>query len=144
MVKVKAEIDTCSAAARRRGLTLIEVLLAVAILGMGIVMMLTAISRCLRVLQASAEYHDVLWALSAGEVEFPMIQTERDEDMEPDDFEVSAEDFDGFRYERLVEDPYESAEDSEVRLIVIKTRISWMGRSKEKAEEITRYWLYRE
>lgn len=131
-------------AVRRRGLTLIEVLLAVAILGLGIVMMLTAISRCLRVLQVSSGYHDVLWALSAGEAEFPMVFADNADDVEPEDIEVSAEDFGGFVYERMVEDPYESEEDSEVRLLVVKTRVAWAGRTEEKFEEVTRYWLYRE
>ena len=144
MGKQKAEMGMHFDAGHRRGLTLIEVLLAVAILGLGIVMMLTAISRCLRVLQVSTGYHDALWALSAGEAEFPMIVTDHDDDTEPEDLEVSAEDFDGFVYERTIEDPYESEEDSEVRLLVVKTRVAWAGRENEKFEEVTRYWLYRE
>jgi len=133
-----------SRAIRKRGLTLIEVLLAVTILSLGMVVMLTAISRCLRVLKVSTGYHDALWALSAGHAEFPMIRTEKDDDMDPDDFEVSAEDFGGFSYERTVDDPYESDEDSEVRLLVIKTRVAWADRGKENSEEVMRYWLYRE
>lgn len=144
MEKQKAEMGMHTNTGHRRGLTLIEVLLAVAILGLGIVMMLTAISRCLRVLQVSTGYHDALWALSAGEAEYPMIQRTDGEKMEPEDLEVSAEDFNGFVYERTVEDPYESEEDSEVRLLVVKTRVAWAGRENEKFEEVTRYWLYRE
>ena len=134
-----------SRAIRKRGLTLIEVLLAVAILGVGIVMMLTAISRCLRVFDASTGYHDVMWTLSAGEVEYPMIHKANDDDMEPEDLAVSPEEFDGVVYERIVEDPYEGDEDSDVRLLVVKIRLTWPGRrGKEKAEEVTRYWLFRE
>lgn len=107
-------------------------------------MMLTAISRCLRVLQVSTGYHDALWALSAGEVKYPMIQKANDDDMEPEDLAVSPDEFDGMVYERTVDDPYEGDEDNEVRLLVVKTRVSWAGRKSDKSEDVTRYWLYRE
>jgi prepilin-type N-terminal cleavage/methylation domain-containing protein len=129
---------------KRCGLTLIEVLLAVTILSLGMVVMLTAISRCLRVMSVSTSYHNALWALSAGDAEFPMLQTEKRDDMEPEDFEVSVEDFGGISYERTIEDPYESDQDSDARMIVVRTRVAWSDRGKENAEEVVRYWLYRE
>jgi len=129
---------------RKGGLTLIEVLLAAAFLSLALVTILTAISRCLWVFKASAQYHKALWALSAGEVDHPLIRTMKNDDTEPDDYEVGAEDYDGITYERTVEDPYEDEEDSEVRLIIIKTKLSWEGLRKERTEEITRYVLFRE
>jgi len=128
----------------KSGLTLIEVLLASALLSVAMVSMLTAISRCLHVFQVSASYHNALWALTAGEVEHPLIKTLKADDIEPDDYEVSPEEYGDVTYERAVEDPYEDDEDSEVRLLVIKTKLSWMGRNREKNENITRYLLYRE
>ncbi len=128
----------------KRGLTLIEVLLASALLSVAMVSMLTAISRCLFVFQTSASYHDALWAFTAGEVEHPLIKTLKADDVDPDDYEVSPEEYGDVTFERTVEDPYEDDEDSEIRLLVIKTKLSWMGRNREKSEEITRYLLYRE
>ncbi len=128
----------------KSGLTLIEVLLASALLSVAMMSMLTALTRCLHVFQTSASYHDALWALTMAEVENPLIKTLKAEDVEPDDYEVSPEEYNGIMYERSVEDPFEDDEDSEVRLIVIKTKLSWMGRNREKTEEITRYLLYRE
>ncbi len=128
----------------KSGLTLIEVLLASALLSVAMVSMLTAITRCLHVFHTSASYHDAMWALTMAEVENPLIKTLRAEDFEPDDHDVSPEEYGDVTYERSVEDPYEDDEDSEVRLIVIKTKLSWAGRNREKSEEITRYLLYRE
>jgi Flp pilus assembly pilin Flp len=127
-----------------RGLTLIEVLLATVFLSLAMVSMLTAISRCLLVFTTSASYHKAMWALSAGEVEHPLVTSLQADDVEPEDYEVSPEDYDGISYERTVEDPYKDDEDSEVRLLVIKTKLSWTGSHKEKSEEITRYVLFRE
>jgi len=128
----------------RRGLTLIEVLLASALLSVAMVSMLTAISRCLQVFHISSGYHEAMWALTMAEVENPLIKTLSAKDFDPDDYEVSPVEYGDVTYERCVEDPYEDDEDSEVRLLVIKTKLSWMGRNREKDEEITRYLLYRE
>jgi prepilin-type N-terminal cleavage/methylation domain-containing protein len=123
------------------GMTLIEVLIAVAILSVGLVMMLTAISRCLGVLKIAEQYHKSMWALSAGEAEFPLF---RRPDMKPEDYEVPAKDYDGIRFERLVADPDADSEDNEMRLVVLTTKLSWQGRSREQAEEVVRYVLYHE
>ena len=133
----------CPKRSRRSGLTLIEVLLATTLLSLGLVVMMTAISRCLIVLTKSASYHQAMWALSAGESEYPLFQPPEG-DMKPSDFEVSPEAFGGVTYERTVEDPDESAEDNKVRLLVVRTKLSWEGRGKQHNENITRYFLYRE
>jgi hypothetical protein len=127
----------------RSGLTLIEVLLATALLSLGLVVMMTAISRCLIVLTKSTSYHKAMWALNAGEAEYPLFQPPQG-DSDPADFEVSPEDFGGVTYERTIEDPDESADDNEVRLLVVRTKLSWEGRGKQHSENVTRYFLYRE
>ncbi len=128
------------------GLTLIEVLLAVTILSLGLVVMLAAISRCLGVLKVSTRYHDVMWALSAGEAEYPLVVTDRRgaEPEDPEDLGVSTEEFGGILYERTVDDPYEDEDDSDVRLLIVRTRLAWADRGRENSDEIVRYWLYRE
>lgn len=124
-----------------RGMTLIEVLMAVAFLSLGLVMMLTAISRCLGVLRISEQYHKALWALSAGESDFPLIRTR---DSSPDDFEVPPQDYDGIRFERLMEDPDAESDERANRLVVLRTRLSWDARGREQVEEVVRYVLYQE
>jgi hypothetical protein len=128
----------------KKGLTLIEVLLAAAFLGLAVTTILTAISRCLQVYKSAAMYHKELWALSAGESEHPLIVTMRPKDFDPEDYEVSAEDYDGVTYERTVEDPFEGDDDSDVRLLVVKTKLNWTGRHGERSDEIMRLILYRE
>ncbi len=123
------------------GMTLIEVLMAVAFLSLGLVMMLTAISRCLGVLDISRQYHKALWALSAGEADFPLI---RSADAKPEDFGVDPHDYDGIRFERIAEDPDADSEEREIRLVVLRTRLSWQGRGREQVEEVVRYVLYQE
>lgn len=128
----------------RRGLTLIEVLLAVTFLSLGLVMMLTAISRCLGVLKVSSTYHDVMWALSAGEVEYPLIQPEAWGDVDPEDYAVTPTEYGDITFERMIEDPDEDADDNAVRLLVVRTTLAWADRGNRNTEEIVRYWLYRE
>ena len=129
--------------AMARGLTLIEVLMAVALLSLGLVVMLTAISRCLAVLKASTGYHQAMWALSAGEAENPIVLTDKG-DFEPEDFEVSPVDIGGVTFERTAEDPDADADDSDVRLLVVKMKLTWSAYGKQKTEEIPRYILFRE
>jgi len=123
------------------GMTLIEVMLAVAILGLGLVMMLTAISRCLGVLKISQQYHKAMWALSAGEAKYPLL---RKPDMKPDDLAVPADDLDDIRYERTVADPDKDADGAAIRLLVVTTKLSWQGRGREQTETIPRYVIFRE
>lgn len=122
-------------------MTLIEVLLAVAILSLGLVVMLTAISRCLGVLKVSEQYHKSMWAMSAGEAEFPLLHKA---DQEPEDYEVSPQDYDGITYSREVEDPDADSDDRDQRLLVLNTKLSWMGRGREQVEMIPRYLFYKE
>ena len=123
------------------GLTLIEVLLAVAILSIGLVVMLTAIARCLGVLKVSEQYHKAMWAVSAGEAEFPLL---RKPDTEPEDYAVDPQDYDGITYTREVDDPDADSDGHEQRLLVIMTKVSWMGRGREQTDELPRYLYYAE
>lgn len=127
--------------AQSGGMTLIEVLLAVAILSIGMVAMLTAISRCLAVLTVSQQYHKAMWAMSAGEAEYPLL---RKPDVKPEDYAVDAQEYDGITYAREVEDPDAESEDSEQRLLVLMTRVSWRGRGREQVDEVPRYLFHKE
>lgn len=126
---------------RHSGMTLIEVMLAVVILSVGLVAMLTAISRCLGVLKISEQYHKAMWALSAGEADHPLV---RKPDTKPEDYEVEPQDYDGILFERTVADPDVDSEDNEKRLLVLTTKLTWQGRGREQTEEVVRYVLYQE
>ncbi len=126
---------------RDNGMTLIEVLMAVAILSLGMVVMLTAISRCLGVLKISEQYHKAMWAMSAGEAEFPLL---RKPDAKPEDYAVDEQVYDGITYSRGVEDPDAESDEREIRLLVLVTTVSWMGRGREQTDEVPRYIFHRE
>jgi hypothetical protein len=130
---------------RRSGLTLVEVILATAIMGLSFGFLLVSLSRCLVVFKVSRDLHTAQYVVDRARVEYPMLTSliEPGEDLE--DWEVSGETyFDRFTYTRTVEDPDEELE-AGARLVLVKERIAWRGRTgRERAEEVTRYVLYRE
>ena len=133
----------CRTLARKTnaGMTLIEVLLAIAILGVALVVMLTAISRSLAVLRVSDNFHKAMWALSMGEAEYPFLL---EEDSDPMDLEVAHEQYDVISFSRTVEDPDQDAPDAEERLLLVTTTLEWEGRGANQRIRIPQYFLYRE
>jgi prepilin-type N-terminal cleavage/methylation domain-containing protein len=125
----------------RAGMTLIEVLIAVLILGLALVVMLTAISRCLVVLRVSEDYHKAMWALSAAEADAPLVQKP---DEEPEDMAYGPEEYDGIIYERTVEDPDVDDPSASLRLVRLSATLRWASRGKGQVMEVPTYILYEE
>ena len=123
------------------GMTLIEVLLAIMILGVALVVMLTAISRSLAVLRVSDQFHKAMWALSMGEAEYPLLLGE---DGDPMDLEVPRTQYDGIFFSRTVEDPDQDAPDSAQRLLLVTTTLEWEGRGASQRILVPQYLLFRE
>jgi len=116
----------------RAGLTLIEVLIATAILAAGLTVLLTGASRCLAVMKRSKQYQKAQWTLNLGELENPLILTNDVENME-----VSAVDYPGgYTYSRTVDEKDPEDKDG---LYVVRSRVTWSSRSRESSEEIVRY-----
>lgn len=114
--------------ARRAGMTLIEVLLAAALLGVGMTAMLTAASRCLAVYRVAKRYQEVQWTLHMGELEHPLLLT-----VEPEEWAVPEETYDnGMTFSREVEEP---AEDKKDGLYTVRTRVAWSEQSAAGSEE---------
>lgn len=130
---------------RRRGMTLVEVVLATAIMGLTFSFLLTALSRCLVVFKVSRDLHHAQYVADQGRAEFPMISAAMKPGVDMEDWEVDGESYlDRFTYSRRVEDPDEDL-DEDVRLVLVTERIAWQGRTgRERAEEVTRYVLYRD
>jgi prepilin-type N-terminal cleavage/methylation domain-containing protein len=128
----------------RQGLTLIEVLLATLILGMGITTLMAGMMSCLGVMKAAREYADAEWVLGLGELKHPIRPTEdvkEDLTVEPDaldeDLPESLRDR-GYEYERTVD---EEADEDKDKLFIVRTRVSWgegTG-STRQSEEVVRY-----
>ena len=130
---------------RRRGMTLIEVLLAAAILGMGLSALMAQMSGGFRLLKASKDFEDAQWVLAIGELKHPLRprdDIEEDLAVEPDPLDDELPDDlagKGFTFERAVDEkedpPPNVAEDG---LYVVRTRVNWNGHT----EEFVRYvWM---
>jgi type II secretory pathway pseudopilin PulG len=115
------------------GMTLVEVMLAVTILGLGFAVLLTGASRCLGVVKLARNYQEAQWTFSMGEADHPILETNA-----VDEIAVAATTYDnGFTYAREVEE-----DDDEDGLVVVRSRVTWSSRGKEVGEEIVSL-LYR-
>jgi len=123
--------------ARRSGMTLIEVIVAVLILGVSLGVLLVSATQCLKMMTLAKNYQKAEWALGMGEAEFPLIVTN-----ELDELEASAEYEIGsgksrmtFTFERTVEAEDEDDDD----LWLVTTRISWSDKGREVGDTVEQY-----
>ena len=115
-----------------RGMTLIEAVLAVAILALSIVVIMTAASRCLAVMRVAERYQTAQWVMGMGESDYPMYETNAVRDLV---LSPGHEYPGGFTYSRLLdEEPY----DKEHHLYLLRIRVSWADRGGETVEEVVR------
>ena len=120
----------------RHGLTLLEVVLALTILGFGVAALVTATSRCLALVTQSKTYHRARYALEMAELRFPLV--EKDDELlnkEVPETEI----FPGFQFTRTAETPpdYE-----DTGLFVLHNRVSWEGRGSNTYEETVRFYYF--
>lgn len=116
------------------GFTLIEVTLALLILGVGVITLVAAASRCLATLRVSRIYHEARYAMDLGELEYPIIR-KSDEvfNMNVDPVDLPG----GLVFSRESE-PSEQHEG----LHVVRTRIEWSTGNRDYHEETFRYLYY--
>ena len=120
----------------RAGFTLVEMVLAVIILGGALTVLYRSIIVSARMVTLSKQCEEVAYVFTLGELEHPLRDIEDIEDDAPVDPDNSL--LDGYTYERTVderEDPPEDVEDD--GLYVVRTIVSW-GDGSER-EEIVRY-----
>ena len=118
------------------GMTLIEVLLAAALLGLGLVALLSGLSSSLAVMRAAREYQEAQWAMSLGMLAYPMSEFNEIEDLNVDGDSTLV---DGFIFsrqvdEREIEDPL-----TDDGLFTVRTRIQWGEGGEGQSEEIVSY-----
>ena len=136
----------------RSGMTLVEVLLAAMLLGLGMMTIFTSLSRCLRLMEASRDVQKMLLVFDLGNLAYPMadIQSEDDIDelnIEPTDIDrilqKLKEDGDmgkgleNYVYSRTFEEKEkpEDAADFNDHLFTVRTTVSW-GEGKDERDEI--------
>ena len=118
------------------GFTLLEVMLAVIILGGALAVLYRSIIVNVRMIDVSRERQEVAYVFSLGELEYPLRDIEDIEEDAVVDPDPSLKE--GYVFERTVdekEDPEEGVEDD--GLYVVRTTVTWGdGRN---TEEIVRY-----
>lgn len=121
---------------RTAGFTLLEVMLAVIILGGALAVLYRSIIVNVRMIDVSRERQEVAYVFSLGELEYPLRDIEDIEEDAVVDPDSSLKE--GYVFERTVdekEDPEEGVEDD--GLYVVRTTVTWGdGRN---TEEIVRY-----
>ncbi len=117
---------------RSSGMTLIEVLLAVAIAGTALVVITTGVARCVAVFKQASDYQEAQWYLGLGELDYPLFMTNDVKTLEVSDVEYG----DGYVFSRIVED-----DENEDELFVVRTSVKWEHGSKKFTEEVARYVL---
>lgn len=128
-------------AGSRGGLTLVEVLLALAILAVTAGVLMTAVSRCLAVVRLSKNYYDARRILDLGELEHPLLVT-KDEINKTKDKVINLnvgplEYEDRYTFTRTGERSTRFKD-----LVVVTTRVAWSTKGREAHEEVTSYLYY--
>jgi len=135
----------------KRGMTLVEVLAAIMILGVGLTAIMVSLSQCMGLMLASKEYLDAQWVLGLGELKNPIRETDDVKEKVP----VAAESLDEllndemkkrrYMFEREVEEKPDDTDIEDDGLYVVKSRVYWGGVRyrgyKGSSEEIVRLVL---
>ncbi|MBI9020785.1 MAG: prepilin-type N-terminal cleavage/methylation domain-containing protein [Verrucomicrobia bacterium] len=117
---------------QRAGLTLIEVMLSIVILGIGSGVLMLATARCIAVVSKARHYSNAQRFIFQIGAEHPLTRGEIDAGIESGEFDG------GYEWEREVVEPEDENREG---LYTIRTRISWSTRGKECFEEIVT-WHY--
>jgi len=118
----------------RRGLTLIEVLLAVVILGIGSGVLLLATARCIAIISKSRHYNTAQRLILQVGAEHPLNRGEIASGKQSGTFD----DEDGYRWEREINEP---ENENRKGLYTVRTRVSWSDRGRDSFEEVIT-WFY--
>ena len=142
----------------RDGFTLIEILLATVILSLGLVGLMGGLGNCARMMSLSKEFQDAQYVFSLGERCYPTPPVE--EITEPEDDErlnidpVTAEEmmndlemdvsretlanYEGFTFERSVDEKELETGEEDDNLYLLRTRVSWGSGKEGYYEELVR------
>ena len=121
---------------KKSGFTLIEVLIATMILSMGLLVLMTGLGNCAKMIVLAKEYQQSQYVFTLGELKYPVEETddvEKDLVVPPDSSLV-----DKFTFERTVDEKVLAANEVDDELYTVRTIVSW-GRGDNQREELVRY-----
>lgn len=118
--------------ASKKGMTLIEVLIALVILSVGVSSMMLAMSRCLAVVRTARNRETARGLIQRVDIEYPIEDVDLEEFSEEGDFE-DIEGYTWFREILMVD------EEERPGLFWVTTRIQWSEKGRDAFEEITIY-----
>ncbi len=130
----------------RSGMTLVEVLLAAMLLGLGMMTIFTSLSRCLRLIQASRDVQKMQLAFDRGNLAHPMADIQSEDDIEKllvDGDGELGEDLQGYVFSRTFDEKEKPENDNEFNdhLFTVRTSVAW-GEGEDSREEIVELiWL---
>ncbi|MGI6087311.1 MAG: hypothetical protein ACOYCD_05080 [Kiritimatiellia bacterium] len=119
-----------ASSAARDGFTLLEAVLALAILSVSVFVLAETTARCLAVIRVSRNYQIARTVFEQGEAMYPITETNRPEDVAAGPKEIIA----GFVYQRFEGEAINEDE----QLFSVLTRVSWSESGKDSAEEVLR------
>ncbi len=118
----------------KRGLTLIEVLLAVAILGIGAGALMLATGRCLAVISQSRHFSTAQRLILQTGAEHPLTRSTLKTGIDSGSFDDDL----GYTWEREVTEP---TDENRKGLYTVRTRVGWSDRGRKSFEEVIT-WHY--
>lgn len=113
----------------KSGMTLVESVLALAILSIGIFILIETTAKCLAVVRMARNYQTARAVLDRGESEHPLRGTNSVEDNT-----VEPVDYDGYTFARDLQ-PVEG----EKKLFVVTTKVKWSETGHDSGEELVSY-----
>jgi prepilin-type N-terminal cleavage/methylation domain-containing protein len=119
---------------RENGLTLVEVLLAIVILGIGAGVLMLATARCLAVISKSQHYSTAHRLILQVEAEHPLTRGMIEAGQDSGTFADS----EGYKWDREILEP---ENENRPGLYTVRTRVSWADRERENFEEVMT-WVY--
>jgi prepilin-type N-terminal cleavage/methylation domain-containing protein len=124
----------------KAGMTLVEILMALAILAISAGVLMTATSRCLAVVSTAKNYYEARRILETGELDYPLlvVKKKNEKDLKALNLNVGPIDYPrNFTYQRTSERDADKED-----LMIVKTRVSWSAKGKASFEEVTSYLYF--
>lgn len=121
-------------------MTLVEILMALAILAISAGVLMTATSRCLAVISTAKNYYEARRILETGELEYPLLVVKKKNEKELKALNLNVGPIEyprHFVYQRTSERDADKTD-----LMVVKSRVTWSAKGKTAFEEVTSYLYY--